>query len=59
MARIKTEHECSNTMDRLIYNRMALKNDSIAMNAMIEVREQRLSEIYRQDLSCLRRMRQK
>lgn len=59
MARIRTVQECPNTMERLIYNRKALKDDPIAMNAMIEVREERLSAIHRQDLNCLRKMRQK
>lgn len=59
MERIQTEQECPNTMERLIHNRRALKDDPVAMNAMIEVREERLSAIHRQDLNCLRRMRQK
>ena len=57
--KMKTIEECPNRIERWSYNRKALAHDVEALQAMMEVREERLSTLHQQDLNCLRKMHQK
>lgn len=59
MPQLITILECPDTQERLMHNRDAIKYDHIAINAMLEVRQERLNAIHKQDMNCLRKMRNK
>lgn len=55
--RMVTSEECSDRTVRWAHNINALKHDTEAQMAMMAVREERLNEMEKQDLECLRKFK--
>ena len=57
--RMVTKEECPDAKMRFMHNRKAMYRDVEAVMAMMEVRDERLKKLEKQDLECLRRFRRR